>query len=132
MLCGSDQKLPCSPFVFSPFVICSFLSLYRETPQYIRFCFFLLSTLSFFDTIVALAGESLSLHVCGQFLFFFFSFVFLFFFSALDLAGLLILTIGVSPTRVLVSWCDVCPQSAVFGQGLTGNKAQSGLEECCS
>ena len=93
------------------------------------------------------------MHVCGQFFFFFF--------SALDLgglltltiswrilvrfhlfsssssvpstlAGLLILTVGVSPTRVFVSWCDVCPHSAVFRQGLTGNKAQSGLEECCS
>ena len=60
------------------------------------------------------------------------SFIVLFFFSALDLAGLLILTVGVSPTRWLVSWCDVCSESALLGQGLTGNKAQSGLEECCS
>ena len=54
------------------------------------------------------------------------SFIVLFFFSALDLAGLLILTVGVSPTRAFVSWCDVCPHSAVFGQGLMGNKAESG------
>ena len=100
------------------------LPFFARRPQYIRFCFFLLSTLSFFDTIVDSAGESFSLHVCGQ--------LFFFFFSALDLGGLLTLTIGVSPTSVLVRWCDVCPHSAVFRQGLTGNKAQSGLEECCS
>ena len=47
------------------------------------------------------------------------SFIVLFFFSALDLAGLLVVTVGVSPTCLLVSWCDVCPHSAVVGQGRT-------------
>ena len=77
-------------------------------------------TLPFFDTITLHWKKK---HPLGTFAR---TFILLFFFSAPDLAGLLILTVGVSPTRVFVSWCDVCPHSAVVGQGLMGNKAQSG------
>ena len=112
MLCGNDQKLPCSPFAFSPFRHLFFLfplpQRRRNTFDFVSCCFqlFLSSTPS-----LPWQENHFSLHVCGQFFFFFF--------SALDLAGLLILTVGVSPTRVLVSWCDVCPQSALLGQGRT-------------
>ena len=129
MLCGNDQKLPCSPFAFAPFVICSFFSLLPRDAAIHSILFFSPFN-SFFlrhhrclgRRITFLARlRSILLLLLLFFFFFFFSFFFsvLFFFSALGLAGLLILTIGVSPTRVLVSWCDVCPQSALLGQGRT-------------
>ena len=40
MLCGSDQKLPCSPFAFCPFVTCSSFALFRETPTIHSILFF--------------------------------------------------------------------------------------------
>ena len=128
MLCGSDQKLPCSPFAFCPVVTCSSFALYRETPAIHSILFFSPFN-SFFLRHHRCLGRRITLlarlrSILLLLFFFFFSFVF-FFFSALDLGGLQTLTIGVSPTRVLVSWCDVCSESALFGQGLMGNKAQS-------
>ena len=79
-------------------------------PQHVRRCPFLLFNFSFLRHYRC-TGRRILVRLR--------SFIVLFFFSALGLAGLLILTVGVSPTRLLVSWCDVCPQSALLGQGRT-------------
>ena len=92
-LCGTDQQLAVSlcPSFRSSLVPLSSIS--RDVRN-----------------IVALEKEAASWHICTLLL--------LLFFSALDLAGLLVVTVGVSPTRLLVSRC-ACLHSAVVGQGRT-------------